>query len=56
VLELARSASARGARLVVLTGRWAPAGLLREADLATRLVSVKHPFERGGKAVHGIDF
>jgi cob(I)alamin adenosyltransferase len=56
VLGLARSAADRGARLVVLTGRWVPAGLLREADLATRLVNVKHPYDSGTKAVNGIDF
>ena len=56
VLGFARSAADRGARLVVLTGRWAPAGLLRQANLATELVKVKHPFDRGAKAVNGIDF
>ncbi len=56
VLGLARAAAGRGARLVVLTGRWAAAGLLREADLATELRNVRHPFDRGVKAVHGIDF
>lgn len=56
VLGLVRSAHARGTRLVVLTGRWAPAGLLRRADLATELKNVRHPFERGQKPVHGIDF
>lgn len=56
VLEFARAAAGRGTRLVVLTGRWAPAGLLRRADLATELVNVRHPFERGERPVHGIDF
>ena len=56
VLGFVRSAAGRGARLVVLTGRWAPAGLLLRADLATRLVNVKHPYDRGAKAVHGIEF
>lgn len=56
VRGFARSADARGVRLVVLTGRWAPVGLLREADLTTRLVNVRHPYDRGAKAVHGIDF
>jgi cob(I)alamin adenosyltransferase len=56
VLSLWRSAAGRGVRLVILTGRWAPAGLLRHADLATEMRKVKHPFDRGDKAVHGIDF
>lgn len=56
VLGFVRAAGGRGARLVVLTGRWAPPGLLRAADLATELRNEKHPFDRGAKAVHGIDF
>jgi cob(I)alamin adenosyltransferase len=56
VLGLARSAAGRGTRLVVLTGRWAPAGLLRRADLATELVNVRHPYDHGARPVHGIDF
>ena len=56
VLGLVRAAAARGVRLVVLTGRWAPPGLLRHADLATEMGKVKHPFDRGAAAVHGIDY
>jgi len=56
VLDLARAAAGRGTRLVVLTGRWAPAGLLRRADLATELVNVRHPYDHGARPVHGIDF
>ena len=56
VLDLVRAASGRGTRLVVLTGRWAPAGLLRRADLATELVNVRHPFDHGVRPVYGIDF
>ena len=56
LLELARSAAGSGTRLVVLTGRWAPAGLLRRADLATELMNVRHPYDLGERPVHGIDF
>jgi cob(I)alamin adenosyltransferase len=56
VRRAARLASGRGARLVILTGRWAPPALLREADLATELVKVRHPFDKGEKPVHGIDY
>ena len=56
VLDFARAAAGRGTRLVVLTGRWAPAGLLRRADLATELVNVRHPYDHGARPVHGIDF
>lgn len=56
VLGYVRAAAGRGTRLVVLTGRWAPAGLLRRADLATELVNVRHPFDQGERPVHGIDY
>jgi cob(I)alamin adenosyltransferase len=56
VRRAVRLAGERGARLVILTGRWAPPALLREADLATELRNVRHPFEKGVKPVHGIDF
>ena len=56
VRRVARLAGARGARLLILTGRWAPASLLRAADLATELKNVRHPFEKGAKPVHGIDY
>lgn len=56
VLGYVRSAAGRGTRLVVLTGRWAPAGLLRRADLATELVNVRHPYDNGARPVHGIDY
>ena len=56
VLGFARAAAGCGTRLVVLTGRWAPAGLLRRADLATELGNVRHPYDQGAQPVHGIDF
>jgi cob(I)alamin adenosyltransferase len=56
VRAAARLAGERGARLVILTGRWAPQSLVREADLATEMKNVKHPFEKGEKPVHGIDY
>ena len=56
VLGLVRAAAGSGTRLVVLTGRWAPAGLLRRADLATELRNIRHPYDNGARPVHGIDF
>ncbi|HEY5998079.1 MAG TPA: cob(I)yrinic acid a,c-diamide adenosyltransferase, partial [bacterium] len=56
VRRAVRVAGERGARLVILTGRWAPPGLLRGADLATEMKQVKHPYEKGVKPVHGIDY
>lgn len=41
---------------VVVTGRGAPAALLEAADLVTEMRAVKHPFDRGVKAIAGVDF
>ncbi|HWR98463.1 MAG TPA: cob(I)yrinic acid a,c-diamide adenosyltransferase [Candidatus Methanoperedens sp.] len=56
VRRAVRLAGERGARLVVLTGRWVPPALLRDADLATELSKIRHPFDTGAKPVHGIDY
>jgi len=41
---------------VILTGRGAPAALLKRADLVSRVDAVKHPFDRGIKARLGIEY
>ena len=41
---------------VTITGRNAPEALCQDADLVTEMKSIKHPFERGLKAVVGIDY
>jgi len=41
---------------VVLTGRGAPAEIVEAADLVTEMNSVKHPYQQGLPALHGIDF
>lgn len=41
---------------VVVTGRNAPEALVAQADLVTEMKSIRHPFERGEKAVAGLDF
>lgn len=41
---------------LVLTGRHASKELIDKADLATEMVSLKHPFEKGIKAKKGIDY
>jgi cob(I)alamin adenosyltransferase len=56
VRRVIAAADAAGARLVVLTGHWAPKTLLRGADLVTELRKVRHPYDRGGKARLGIEF
>ena len=47
---------ASGVRLLVFTGRWAPKSILTSADLVTEMRKVKHPYDRGGKALAGIDY
>ncbi len=41
---------------VVLTGRGASAALIERADLVTEMVPLKHPFDAGIPARHGIEY
>jgi len=41
---------------VVLTGRHAPAEIVKAADLVTEMLAIKHPFEKGIKAQKGIEY
>ncbi len=41
---------------IVLTGRKAPLELIDKADTVTEMVEVKHHFQKGIKAVKGIEF
>ena len=41
---------------VVITGRSAPDELVAVADVVTEMRSIKHPFEKGNKAVPGLDY
>ncbi|WP_420611842.1 cob(I)yrinic acid a,c-diamide adenosyltransferase [Candidatus Spongiisocius sp.] len=41
---------------VVVTGRDAPAGLIEIADTVTEMTLVKHAYDRGIRAIRGIDF
>lgn len=54
--ELINVLSQRGSTHVVLTGRNAPKELVDLADLVTEMRNVKHPYEKGQKAVLGLDF
>lgn len=56
VREALKAAEESGARLIVLTGRWAPKSLIDSADLVTEIRNVKHPYDRGEKAKKGIDY
>lgn len=44
------------ARHVLITGRYAPKGLIDAADLVTDMRAIKHPLERGIEAQPGIEF
>lgn len=55
--DVARVVAARSPRVhVVVTGRNAPEELCQMADLITEMRSIKHPFEKGLRAVPGIDY
>jgi cob(I)alamin adenosyltransferase len=45
-----------GHQHVVITGRYAPPGLLEAADLITDMAKVKHPSDSGHKGQQGIDW
>jgi cob(I)alamin adenosyltransferase len=40
----------------VVTGRGAPQEIVAAADLVTEMRSVKHPFDKGARALSGVDF
>lgn len=46
----------RNATHIILTGRSAPKKLVDLADLVTEMKSIKHPYDRGEKAVPGLDY
>ncbi len=56
VAEVLKLIKSRGATHLVLTGRNAPKTVVRLADLVTDMQKVKHPFDKGMKAVKGLDF
>lgn len=41
---------------LVLTGHHAPKRLISQADLATKMISLKHPFDKGFLAKLGVDY
>jgi cob(I)alamin adenosyltransferase len=57
VLEEFRAARVSQPALhIVVTGRDAPAALIKAADLATEMKELKHPFNAGIRAQQGIEF
>ncbi|MDO8568250.1 MAG: cob(I)yrinic acid a,c-diamide adenosyltransferase [Dehalococcoidales bacterium] len=41
---------------LILTGRYADAGIIEQADLVTEMVKIKHPYDRGVLARKGIEY
>ncbi|UCD55856.1 MAG: cob(I)yrinic acid a,c-diamide adenosyltransferase [Candidatus Omnitrophota bacterium] len=41
---------------LVLTGRYCPRGLLKHADLITKMKEIRHPYRKGIKARLGIEY
>ncbi len=54
--QLVKLISLRGSVHIILTGRNAPKELIDLADLVTEMKNVKHPFDKGKKAVLGLDY
>ena len=46
----------RGKTHLILTGRGAAGTVLAGADLVTEMKKIKHPFDKGLKAVRGLDY
>ncbi len=43
-------------KVIILSGRYAPASFIKAADLATEMKEIKHPFNKGKKAQVGFEF
>ena len=41
---------------LILTGRYADARLIQQADLVTEMVNIKHPYDKGIKGRKGIEY
>lgn len=54
--EVLNVVKGRGKTHVVMTGDTCPVEISKETDLITRMVKVKHPFDKGVLAVSGLDF
>ena len=55
--EVVQTLRSRPAQVnIVATGRDAPAALVEAADTVTEMVNVKHAFDRGVRAMRGIDY
>lgn len=56
LIDLIDLISKRGQTHIILTGRNAPKKLIDLADLVTEMKNIKHPYDKGQKAVLGLDY
>ncbi len=54
--DLIKLISRRAKTHLILTGRGASGRVLEVADLVTEMTKIKHPFDKGLKAVKGLDY
>lgn len=54
--QLTNLINKRGKTHLILTGRGACPELVERADLVTEMKKIKHPFDKGIKAVKGLDY
>lgn len=54
--HLTRLIKKRGKTHLILTGRGTSGRVLEVADLVTEMRKIKHPFDKGRKAVKGLDY
>jgi cob(I)alamin adenosyltransferase len=43
-------------KIVLLTGRGAPKSFIQKADLVTEMKEIKHPYNKGKKAIESVEF
>jgi cob(I)alamin adenosyltransferase len=56
LVDLINLISKRGKTHLILTGRGAHKKVIAAADLVTEMKKIKHPFDKGKRAVKGLDF
>lgn len=56
LIKLINLISKQGKTHLILTGRGASGIILEGADLVTEMKKIKHPFDKGRKAVKGLDY
>jgi cob(I)alamin adenosyltransferase len=54
--QLTKLLKRRGKTHVILTGRGASQKVIELADLVTEMKKIKHPFDKGQKAMKGLDY